>query len=809
VSERTKKVEEIFHAASELTTPELRGKFLDEACGGDVNLRREVEALLKAAPVGDELFQPSEQSGLCPGDVSMASVTEQAGSIIGRYKLLEKIGEGGMGVVYMAEQEQPVRRKVALKIIKLGMDTRSVVARFEAERQALAMMDHPNIARVLDGGATEAGRPFFVMELVQGVPITQFCAANHLSIQQCLQLYIPVCQAIQSAHQKGIIHRDIKPSNVLVTMHNGAPHPMVIDFGVAKAIDQKLTEKTVFTNFATMIGTPAYMSPEQAEMSKLDVDTRSDIYSLGVLLYELLTGTTPVSEQRLRSVAYGEMQRIIVEEEPDRPSTRLRKKISAKSEIQNPRSKIDSDLDWIVMKCLEKDRNRRYETATGLISDIEGHLNAKPVTARPPSAAYRFQKFVHRNRAASTAVALVALAVLLGIVVSTLALVRERAARKQSDERLKAALLFVDDVLYKVAPNFSELPGAAQAQEKLGQAGLDFLNRLEASAADDGGFRLALARVFVQTSNLQNPGNANSLGNFEAGVKHADQALVLLAKPNLPASESERVYLQAWASFNRLQCLYALGRVDDAIASMAECDRFYAHLEQVPKEARAARRHRNSLANNAGYYLALAARPSEGLQRFLMPLRESEWTQNVKSNYAKAEGYELETVMNVNGNIASAYLFLHEAAAMLPFTEEAMRVADHLVQRFPGSGRYARQRARSMALSAYAIVRSGEIERGTALLSASREAIEVLVSRDALNDQFLYQRAVTATIQAMTFAALSNDTSANMADRRKHLENAEAFLAEAEAFTRAAKTKEPEAYLKTARADVAAAKAKL
>ena len=246
-----------------------------------------------------------------------------AGDRIGRYKLLEKIGEGGMGVVYMAEQEEPVRRRVALKIIKLGMDTRQVVARFEAERQALAMMDHPNIAKVLDGGATETGRPYFVMELVQGVPITEFCDKNQLSTEERLKLFIPVCQAIQSAHQKGIIHRDIKPSNVLVTLHDGVPVPKVIDFGIAKATNQKLTEKTLFTNFATMIGTPAYMSPEQAEMSGLDIDTRSDIYSLGVLLYELLTGTTPFPEKRLRSVGYSEMQRIIVEEEPERPSTRL------------------------------------------------------------------------------------------------------------------------------------------------------------------------------------------------------------------------------------------------------------------------------------------------------------------------------------------------------------------------------------------------------------------------------------------------------------------------------------------------------
>jgi serine/threonine protein kinase len=377
MNEPRKRLEVIFHAAMEIDSPAERERYLSDACGTDLDLRREVDELLKSAELADALFRAAV-AGRCAEDPATNVVlTEKPGDRIGRYKLLEKIGEGGMGVVYMAEQEEPVSRKVALKIIKLGMDTRQVVARFEAERQALAIMDHPHIARVLDGGATDTGRPYFVMELVQGVPITQFCEGNRFSVEERLNLFIPVCEAIQSAHQKGIIHRDLKPSNVLVTAHNGAPHPMVIDFGVAKAIDQKLTEKTLFTNFGTMIGTPAYMSPEQAEMSKLDVDTRADIYSLGVLLYELLTGTTPFPEVRLRSVAYAEMQRIIAEEEPERPSTRLRKKAATGSQtpLVTRHSSLATDLDWIVMKCLEKDRNRRYETANGLGADIRRHLS--------------------------------------------------------------------------------------------------------------------------------------------------------------------------------------------------------------------------------------------------------------------------------------------------------------------------------------------------------------------------------------------------------------------------------------------------
>ena len=323
MNERKQRLEAIFQAAMELGSPDQQEVYLNRACAGDPDLRREVVELLKAAIAAEGVFQIGGLARFQGCATRIEPVLEQAGTVIGRYKLLEKIGEGGMGVVYMAEQEEPVRRKVALKIIKLGMDTKQVVARFEAERQALALMDHPNIAKVLDGGATDTGRPYFVMELVQGVPITEFCDQNQLPAQERIKLFITVCQAIQSAHQKGIIHRDIKPTNVLITLNAGVPMPIVIDFGVAKATQQKLTEKTVFTNYAAMIGTPAYMSPEQAEMSRLDVDTRSDIYGLGVLLYELLTGTTPFPEQQLRSAGYREMQRVILEEEPERPSTRL------------------------------------------------------------------------------------------------------------------------------------------------------------------------------------------------------------------------------------------------------------------------------------------------------------------------------------------------------------------------------------------------------------------------------------------------------------------------------------------------------
>src|SRR6266568_1234891 len=485
--------------------PEERDRYLDRACKGDIELRRRVEALLLAyEQSGDFLGRPA--AGRPARAAQAFPAGEKPGDRIGHYKLLQQIGEGGCGVVYMAEQEAPVRRRVALKIIRPGMDTKSVIARFEAERQALALMNHPNIAKVFDAGATESGRPYFVMELVRGVKITEYCDQHSLTTEDRLKLFVQVCQAVQHAHQRGIIHRDIKPSNILVTQSlEGVAMPMVIDFGVAKATtDQRLTDKTVFTAFEMLIGTPAYMSPEQAELSSVDVDTRTDIYSLGVLLYELLTGSTPFETDELLKVGLDEIRRVIREEEPLRPSTRLSKMLGPNltTIAQHRRSEppkliraISGDLDWIVMKAVEKNRTRRYETANDLALDVNRFLENEPVSARPPSRLYKFQKIVRRNRLLFIGIGVIATLLVVSLIVVSASLAQERQSRREA----RQVKQFLEEMLQGVGPNVAVGGDTAILRDILDQTASRVGKELTNQPAVEAEMRSVIGALYYET----------------------------------------------------------------------------------------------------------------------------------------------------------------------------------------------------------------------------------------------------------------------------------------------------------------------
>jgi eukaryotic-like serine/threonine-protein kinase len=556
---------EIFFEALDKNTPQERAAFLDGACGKDSARRARVEVLL-ADHFHEDAFmnkpaaareEPIKTIKLCavvnPND-------EAVGQTVGRYKLLEKVGEGGCGAVYVAQQNEPVRRRVALKVIKLGMDTKEVIARFEAERQALAMMDHPNIAKVFDAGTTDTGRPYFVMELVRGIKITDYCDQANLTTKERLTLLIEVCHAVQHAHQKGIIHRDIKPSNIMVTLHDGVPVPKVIDFGIAKATEGRLTDETVYTQLHQFIGTPAYMSPEQAEMSGLDIDTRSDIYSLGVLLYELLAGSTPFDAKELMSCGLDAMRKIIREQEPVRPSTRFATLHEEELTTTAKRRSTDTakllhqlrgDLDWIVMKCLEKDRSRRYETANGLAMDIQRHLQNELVVARPPSLGYKFQKLVRRNKLAFAAVGAVIAALIVGLGVATWAFFKEQQARQQAEVERKAAKMeaakatAISDFFQQSlrAANPDELKGSDYTVRKLLD---DFSSGLENQFQDqpevEAAVRETIGKAYYR------------LGSPDKAQVHLQRALMLRRRLY---GENEQVAATladcAWASFEQGQ----------------------------------------------------------------------------------------------------------------------------------------------------------------------------------------------------------------------------------------------------------------
>jgi serine/threonine protein kinase/tetratricopeptide (TPR) repeat protein len=518
------RVEVIFHAALDCSDRAERDALIGRECKDDLVLEARVRRLLEINEDASGLLEGASHSPEAQEQFARLK-PEEAGERIGPYKLLQQIGEGGFGVVWMAEQEQPVRRRVALKIIKMGMDTKEVIARFGQERQALAMMDHPNIAKVFDAGATQYGRPFFVMELVRGLKITDYCDEHQLPTAERLALFIQVCQAVQHAHQKGIIHRDLKPSNIMVTINDGVPVPKVIDFGVAKATQsQRLTDLTLFTQFEQMIGTPLYMSPEQAELTSVDIDTRSDIYSLGVLLYELLTGRTPFDQKQMLEAGLDGMRRMIREQEPVRPSTRVstlqgeeRTTTAKRHGLDAPRlvHLLRGDLDWIVMKCLEKDRGRRYATASGVASDLQRHLTNEPVSARPPSAAYRFQKFIRRNKLVFAAGSAIVVALVIGLGISTWMFLQEKEARRRAvaaeiagDREKKKAQTeatksqqvaqFLQDMLKGVGPEVALGRDTALLREILDQTAARLGSDLKTQPEVEAELRSTIGETYLQ-----------------------------------------------------------------------------------------------------------------------------------------------------------------------------------------------------------------------------------------------------------------------------------------------------------------------
>ena len=528
--------QDIFTGALQEPTGNCRIAYLEQVCGGNAELRRRVDLLLDAHEKASGFLDSPDR--LFAQTKLESRIAEGPGSIIGPYKLLQQIGEGGMGTVYMAEQTQPVQRKVAVKLIKPGMDSRQVIARFEAERQALALMDHPNIAKVLDAGTTETGRPYFVMELVKGVSIISYCDAHRLTARERLELFVPVCQAVQHAHHKGIIHRDLKPSNVMVCIYDGKPVPKVIDFGVAKATGSTLTERTLYTQFGAIVGTFEYMSPEQAEMDQLDIDTRSDVYSLGVLLYELLTGTTPLEQKRVKEVAVLELLRLIREEEPPKPSTRLSTSgalpsIAANRGTEPKRlsSLMRGELDWIAMKALEKDRNRRYETANGLARDIERYLLDEPVLACPPSAGYRLRKFVRRNKSPVVVASTVLLSLLVATVLSVFWARREQMARQETDAaRREAEANFhrarqaVDDMYTQVAEKWlAHQPQMEPIQREFLKKALSFYRQFAERSSPDPAVRFETGRAYSRVGEIE-----HKLGEAVAAEKAYNDAVPLL-----------------------------------------------------------------------------------------------------------------------------------------------------------------------------------------------------------------------------------------------------------------------------------------
>jgi serine/threonine protein kinase len=730
----------LFQAAIQLTG-NARTSFLENACTGDPALRQRLESLLAADEQTEgALADPPAAKATMKLELS-DTPDETIGQKIGRYKILEKVGEGGCGVVYVAEQIEPVRRRVALKVIKLGMDTKQVVARFEAERQALAMMDHPNIAKVLDAGSTEQGRPYFVMELVRGIKFTDYCDQNNLSTNERLDLFIKVCQAIQHAHQKGIIHRDIKPSNILVTLHDGVPVPKVIDFGIAKATEGKLTDATVYTQLHQFIGTPAYMSPEQAEMSGLDIDTRSDIYSLGVLLYELLTGRTPFDAQELMSQGIDAMRKTIREKDPVRPSTRLGTLKGDELTTTAKRRSVETsklakllrgDLDWIVMKCLEKDRTRRYETANSLALDLKRHLNNETVVARPPSSAYRFQKMIRRNKVAFAAAAAVIGGLVFGIIATTWQAVRATRAKQEAFAARQQAENLVFFMIQDLQPALKDY-GRLSLLRQVDQKTVSYFTALPL-VLRDAKTELAQANAITALAEI-----LAAEGDAKAARENSEKALALYQRlaehhPEIPEAAAGVLTLE-WTLYNH-EPAHSLADLD--VYQQKNLRDWHELRAKFPTNAVVLNGHGSALWTRASYAAQRFNKPQEAvsagleLQSFI---REG-MTKDPENKLLPPAYASCLQVLSI------AYQAIGEQAKALQVSEEAEAFYDQALKADPVNLSLLADAASAARNLSYRVSYLSQNRSRDAELVA-RERYHLLMLLDPSNREWRYNFAMT------------------------------------------------------------------
>lgn len=742
--------DEIFGEAIELPVGE-RAAFLDRVCAGDAALRARLDALLAAHEAAAGFLEKSSV------ERPLVTPEERPGDVIGRYTLLKKIGEGGCGVVYLAEQTDPVRRRVALKIIKLGMDTRQVITRFEAERQALAMMDHPDIARVFDAGATDTGRPYFVMEYVDGVPITKFCDEHSVAMTARLELFARVCLAMQHAHQKGIIHRDVKPSNILVALHDGVPSPKVIDFGIAKATQGRLSEHTLVTSLEQFIGTPAYMSPEQAELRELDIDTRSDVYSLGVLLYELLTGQPPFDPKSLVRAGVEEIRRIIREVEPPRPSTRVltltdadratvaRLRRAAPAQLTTT---LRGDLDWIVMRCLEKDRDRRYGTAHELADDIRRHLRQETVRARPPSAGYRARKFIARNRLACASAAAIATALIGGTVVSVRQAIRatraERVARAERDAAntaRQAESLARDDAQRR------QEQAEALLTFMLGdfRAGLEKIGRLELlDAVGEKAMAYFAAldpRDLTDTALTRQAKALTQIGEVRlAEARYQDASDAFQKAYDRAAALFARHPQNADMLFERAQAEYWIGFAAHERGEFSVCHKWYTHYRDsaVALAALEGDTVRAKIEVSYGYHNLAALELDQGnlseARRGFLAERSAVAALLADDQTNSAFSYRVADITSWLGTIAEREGHYPEA---LDFFSETSDRLEALVAAEPDVARWQTQRAEHLVFVGDVLVILGRGAEALDTYTRARETFDRLVAQDPANQEWL------------------------------------------------------------------------